>query len=111
VRAIARFGGEQQRAGAVVEAGGIAGGDRAFGGDDRRQRRELFQRVSGRGCSSATHSPRASAPDRRDLRGQAPRRGARGALLAAQRVGVLVGARDAELAARFSAVCAIESTP
>jgi hypothetical protein len=43
----AAFGGDQQRAGAVIDARGVAGGDREFGAVDALELGQLFQRGVG----------------------------------------------------------------
>src|SRR6202030_3919288 len=96
-------GGDDERTGAVVDARGVAGGDRAAGAKRRRERRELLDRSLRPRVLLARHAqPRVALvlPALRcdQLAGEkAALRGGGGALLAAQREVVLVGARDVEL--------------
>ena len=91
----------EQRRRAVVDPRRVAGGDRAASRNGVGSFASLSSVVSARGCSSRDHDGLAPAlrdRDRRDLPGQPPARlRRRGALLRAQREGVLIRARHLEL--------------
>ncbi len=93
--------GDEQRAGAIVDAGGVAGRDRAAGAKRRAELRERLEARLARVLVAVDDDRRAFLRRQRhgnDFRREpAARLGGERALLAAQGKGVLVGARDREL--------------